>query len=80
MPEKSGGSKRAAQVKLSASMRMTLDLAAVGMPRLKCWCRRAEVMGWAGLVGLTWSISVMKAVVSGVVRKERERRLMNFST
>src|ERR1700749_3930238 len=68
-PQKSGGSKSAAAVKLSDSMRTTLDFAAAVMPSVKCFVRRS---GWIteegeALVGV-WSISVIKAVVRGVVR------------
>ena len=51
----------------------------MGMPRLKCLCRRSEVICNFEPEG-AWSISEMKAVVRGVVRNERERRSMNLST
>ena len=57
-----------------------LALAAVGMPSEKCLCRRSGLRG-AGLVsGVTPSISVMKAVVSGTLLKVLESKLMNLST
>ena len=71
-PTKSGGSIRAAAVKESAEMSVTLDLQARGMPREKCLCRRSTVMGVLveeRVVGPeAESISVMKAVVRGTLR------------
>ena len=67
MPQKSGGSMRAAAVRLGdVVVRRMLARQAVGMPREKCLCRRSLERGEAGVVLGVPSISVMKAVVRGV--------------
>ena len=81
MPQKSGGSNRAAAVKSVDSISMTLDFAAVVMPSVKCLVSRSGVITWEGSAeGDVPSISVMKAVVRGVVRLECDRREMKLSS
>lgn len=57
-----------------------LALAAAGIPKEKCLCKRSGVRADWLVPALTPSISVMKVVVRGTVLNDRDRREMNFST
>src|ERR1700761_2600387 len=81
MPQKSGGSNSAAAAKFPDSISTTLDLAAAGMPSVKCLVSRSGVITCEGSdEGSVLSISVMNAVVRGVVMYERDRRDMKLSS
>lgn len=85
MPLKSGGSNNMAAMGVEGFeafdtvVRRMFDLNAAGRPRLKCDLRRSGVMAAYSDPGLTPSISVMNAVVSGTVWCEVAKRCINCS-